>query len=88
MKLSVYLVTENIQNTITMKYRESKYHMTDNLVQTTLCGAVNGSDYICSDCDSKMTATNVCTCCHREFNMYWVIKFDVQNYDFTDYIVS
>ena len=33
----------------TMKYRESKYDMTDNLVQTTLCGAVNGSDYICSD---------------------------------------
>ena len=72
----------------TIRYRESKYDMTDNLVQTTLCGATNGSDYICSDCDRKLTATNVCTCCHEKFNLYRVILFEVQNYDFENYIVS
>ena len=72
----------------TIRYRESKYDMTDNLVQTTLCGAANGSDYICSDCDRKLTATNVCTCCHGKFNLYRVTLFQVQNYDFENYIVS
>ena len=51
-----------------IKYCQSKYDMTDNLVQTTLSDAVNGSDFICSDCDRKLTATNVCTCCHEKFN--------------------
>ena len=47
-----------------IKYRASKYDMTDNIVQTTLCGAVNQLDIICIDCDRKLTATNTCTCCH------------------------
>ena len=71
-----------------IKYCQSKYDMTDNLVQT-LCGAVNGSDFICSDCDIKLTATNVCTCCHeKKFNLYRMTVFDTEKCDFTDYIVS
>ena len=71
-----------------IKYHASKYDMTDNIVQTTLCGAVNQLDNICIDCDRKLIATNTCTCCHQKFNLYRVISFDEGNYDFGDYIVS
>ena len=43
---------------------------------------------ICSDYDRKLTATNVCTRYHGKFNLYRVTLFQVQNYDFENYIVS
>ena len=62
--------------------------MTDQLVRTSLSDVTSDADRICSQCDYKLRSTNVCTCCHQEFNLYRVILFDTNDYDFEEYIVS
>ena len=71
-----------------LKFCDSKYDRNDAIVQTTLCGTSSDADCICIECDRKLTATNVCTCCHVKLNLYRVIPFSSDNYDFEDYIVS
>ena len=62
--------------------------MTDELVRTSLNGVTSNADRICSQCDNKLRSTNVYKCCHQKFNLYRVIPFDTNNYDFEEYIVS
>ena len=58
--------------------------MTDQLVRTSLSGVTSDADRICIQCDYKLRSTNVCTCCHQKFNLYRVIPFDTNNYDFEE----
>ena len=72
----------------TIKLTLAKYDMTDQLVRTSLSSVTSDADRICSQCDYKLRSTNVCTHCHQKFNLYRVIHFDTNNYDFEESIVS
>ena len=70
----------------TIKLTLAKYDMTDELVRTSLNVVTSDADGICSQCNYKLRSTHVCTCCHQNFNLYRVIPFDTNNYDFEEYM--
>ena len=70
------------------KLNLEKYDTCDDIVESTLCGAVSDSDFICIGCDKQLMKSYICTCCHNKYNRYRVKPFDSTNYDFGEYIVS
>ena len=68
------------------KLNLEKYDTCD-IVESTLCGAVSNSDFICIGCDKQLMKSYICTCCHNKYNRYIVKPFDSTNYDFGEYIV-
>ena len=72
----------------TIHLKKSKYDLSIDHVNEALTSCGDTSGFICKKCDIILQQDVKCTCCHRQFMKRSCITLSIENYDFSDYIVS